>query len=410
VNNAHVHGPLSEKACDACHGIDVGGHRFPLKREGNANCTFCHAVEKTASHQHKPLQDGCITCHEPHSSPTKFLLKADNVEQLCLKCHKVELKKFAHDPFAKGQCTLCHEPHQSNFVKLLRGGNGKDHCYSCHTNMQQAATHASMVHKPVLDGCTTCHNPHTSENPKILKASIEQTCLTAGCHDKIGAAIAAAPVKHSAVSTANACANCHDPHFSNEPHLLAGRTDALCMTCHDRDVKTKDGRTVASMKETLTKSEFLHGPIRAGNCSACHDPHGAEHGALLSRAFPQSFYTRFDIKKYDLCFTCHQPDLVLTDKTVNLTNFRDGEKNLHFVHVNRDEKGRSCKSCHDIHGSNLPNHIASEVKFEGSKWAMSMDYRKSETGGTCTPMCHKTKSYDRGGPARKFPTTTRGAS
>ena len=43
---------------------------------------------------------------------------------------------------------------------MRRGGDGKDHCYSCHTNMKQAAQHASVVHKPLLDGCTTCHDPH----------------------------------------------------------------------------------------------------------------------------------------------------------------------------------------------------------------------------------------------------------
>ena len=36
-----------------------------------------------------------MTCHDPHAGPVKFLLKADNVEQLCRKCHDVPLQKFA---------------------------------------------------------------------------------------------------------------------------------------------------------------------------------------------------------------------------------------------------------------------------------------------------------------------------
>ena len=113
-------------------------------------------------------------------------------------------------------------------------------------------------------------------------------------------------------------------------------------------------------------------------------------------------------------FTCHEPDSVLESKTTTLTNFRDGEVNLHYLHVNRDDKGRSCKTCHELHGSNLPNHMASEVPFEGSKWAMPIEYQKTERGGGCTPGCHDTKTYDRGGaatviPAREQP-TTRGAS
>jgi len=58
-----------------------------------------------------------------------------------------------------------------------------------------------------------------------------------------------------------------------------------------------------------------------------------------------------DIKKYDLCFQCHEKELVLSEKTASLTNFRDGDENLHFIHVNRESKGRSCKSCHNVHGS-----------------------------------------------------------
>jgi hypothetical protein len=91
------------------------------------------------------------------------------------------------------------------------------------------------------------------------------------------------------------------------------------------------------------------------------------------------------VKKYDLCFTCHDKQLVLTAKTTGLTNFRDGETNLHFVHVNREDKGRSCRSCHDVHGSDLPKHIASEVPFEGSGWSMPIGYEPKSDGGRCAP-------------------------
>jgi predicted CXXCH cytochrome family protein len=184
--------------------------------------------------------------------------------------------------------------------------------------------------------------------------------------------------------------------------LLANRTDAVCLTCHKE------------MAKTLAGAKFLHGPIRAGECSACHDAHGAQHANLLDRAFPETFYTSFDVKKYDLCFTCHEKQLTLVAKTTALTNFRNGEQNLHYLHVNRDEKGRSCRTCHDIHGSNLPNHMASSVPFEGSKWAMPLEYEKTGKGGRCTPGCHVTRTYDRGAAPATVITatnpTTRGAS
>ena len=399
---AHIHGPVGEKACGSCHEDDIGGHKYPLKRGGkNETCTFCHAVAGTMMHQHKPIADspgGCITCHEPHVAASKFLLKADNVEQLCLKCHTVPLKKFAHEPFAKGQCTLCHEPHQSANAKLLRGGEGKDHCLSCHAPMKQTLASATSVHKPVQQACTTCHNPHSSDFAHELKAPVQETCLASGCHDKVKEHMSDASVKHKAMSTDASCAACHNPHASAQQHLLADRTDKLCGQCH------------TEMKKTLASSQFLHGPVRVGNCSACHDPHGGANADLLDRSFPQTFYTRFDVKKYDLCFNCHESSMVLTKTTATLTNFRNGETNLHFVHVNRDEKGRSCKTCHDVHGSNLPNHMASAVPFEGSKWSMPMEYQKTETGGSCTPGCHAKRTYVRTGPATAPAPTTRGAS
>jgi predicted CXXCH cytochrome family protein len=185
--------------------------------------------------------------------------------------------------------------------------------------------------------------------------------------------------------------------------------DRVCLTCHDKPVQGSDGRAIASMKPVLTQSKFLHGPIRAGSCSGCHDPHGAKFAGLLARQFPDTFYTRFDVKKYELCFSCHEPEMVLEEKTATLTNFRDGQTNLHFVHVNRDDKGRSCKTCHSLHGSNLPNHMASEVPFEGSNWAMPIEFEKKENGGSCAPGCHVPKTYTRtAAMPTTAPTTMRG--
>ena len=397
IHAAQIHRPIAEKSCDSCHADDIGGHRYPLKRGKTETCTFCHAVSGTAEHQHAPLADGCTSCHEPHVSPTKFLLKADNVEQLCMKCHTIPLQKFAHEPFAKGQCTLCHEPHQSANAKLLRGGEGNDHCLTCHTSMRSTFAAAVSVHKPATESCTTCHNPHTSNFAHELKAPVQQTCLTSGCHDKVQQHMDSAPVKHAAMTSDQSCSACHNPHASPQSHLLLARGEEVCGTCHKE------------MQQTIASSQFRHGPVQQGECSACHDSHGSKHAELLDHSFPKTFYTRFALEKYDLCFRCHDSQLVLTEKTSGLTNFRDGETNLHYLHVNRDEKGRSCKTCHDVHASNLPNHMASEVAFEGSKWAMPIGYERTQTGGTCTPGCHDTKAYDRKAPALKFP-TTRGAS
>lgn len=389
----YIHGPTAGKACDACHAADTGGHVYPLKRPGNATCTFCHSVTGQHDRQHKVIQQqGCIVCHDPHVSKTKFLIKADSTQQLCGKCHDVPLKKYAHEPFAAGQCTLCHDPHESDFKALLRAGNGSDHCLMCHTDMKKRMAEAKQVHDPVKKDCLECHSPHATDFPRELKASTEETCLK--CHDKVKDQLARAKVKHSAVHDGASCANCHDPHLSDNDHLLKGRMDKACAVCHAKPIKTSDGRTIVAVDpQTLGKN--LHGPIRAGDCSACHEAHGSENASLLRKPFPSSFYAPFAEENYALCFSCHEKDLVMKPQTTTLTNFRDGSRNLHYVHVHQAEKGRTCRTCHEMHGSDLPNHMASSVPFEGSGWAMPIRYEQRADGGSCAPGCHQSYSYSR---------------
>ena len=400
-----VHAPVADRACGTCHQDDAGGHRFPLKRASATDtCTFCHTVSGTMSHQHKALEQGCLTCHDPHASRAKFLLKADTVEQLCRTCHETPLKRFAHRPFADGQCTLCHQPHEADNVKLLRGGAGASHCFTCHADLKTSLASARDVHKPAVRDCNACHSPHATDQPHLLGAPVEQTCIR--CHESVAKHSAGAIVKHAAMTADRSCLNCHAAHLADHRPLMPARMDQVCLTCHDKPLKAADGHTVAPMADLLTKSKFLHGAIRAGDCSSCHDAHGAAEHSLLVRAFPDSSYARFDVKQYALCFqTCHSKEIVLTARTTSLTNFRDGDVNLHFAHVNRDEKGRSCKTCHAIHGSNLPNHMAGDVAFERSNWAMPIGFEKMATGGSCAPGCHAPRAYDRAKAPTSAPST-----
>jgi predicted CXXCH cytochrome family protein len=149
------------------------------------------------------------------------------------------------------------------------------------------------------------------------------------------------------------------------------------------------------MRSGLAEKKFLHGPVESGNCSACHNAHGAAESRLLREKFPSSFYATFALENYALCFQCHNPALVLEERTTTLTGFRDGDLNLHYLHVHRDEKGRTCKTCHAIHGSDLPRHMASDVPFEGSRWPMPIRFRGTTSGGSCAPGCHQPEDYDR---------------
>jgi len=97
------------------------------------------------------------------------------------------------------------------------------------------------------------------------------------------------------------CTACHGE--TARGYLVTGRQDAVCYQCHDR----KDGK------------KLLHGPLGGGDCTTCHDPHGALNPALTVA------------KAEGLCVKCHdQPH---------------SEKHM------RESRAVGCVTCHDPHSS-----------------------------------------------------------
>jgi predicted CXXCH cytochrome family protein len=390
----YIHGPVGAVECSACHEPDQGDHTYPLVRQGNDLCVFCHSIGGQHAYQHAALEDpGCVSCHDPHVSDAKFLLTEPDIESLCLGCHVIDEGVHRHGPMRNGQCTACHQPHESDYSQLLRGGEGPAFCFGCHDEAEYAMATARVLHDPAVEDCTTCHNPHRSDYEHALDEPIDAGCVS--CHEDIEYVLLTADVPHAAVSDGRRCANCHDPHASDRAMLLRDRQDVLCLSCHDRPVTTGTGRVVQDMTPELRDREFAHGPVAMGECDSCHEPHGSRNENLLRARFSSRFYDPFDIDNYALCFQCHDPAIVLDEETTAVTSFRDGPKNLHFLHVNDKDKGRTCKACHDTHASNHHAHVAESVPFDGSDWAMPIGFEPTATGGRCSPGCHEPMSYDR---------------
>nr|MDA3952452.1 OmpA family protein [Bacteroidales bacterium] len=74
------------------------------------------------------------------------------------------------------------------------------------------------------------------------------------------------------------------------------------------------------------------------------------------------------------------------------TNFRNGNVNMHYLHIN-GEKGRSCNTCHDVHGTKGKFLISDKVLF--GNWEMDMNYVVKEFGGSCATGCHAEEEYNR---------------
>jgi predicted CXXCH cytochrome family protein len=392
LKGSTVH-PVAE-TCDSCHeSVETphpkkGGTTFKLTQEPPALCQTCHeAFAKKVIHP--PAQQGmCTTCHNPHSSNQPKLLMQP-MKELCGTCHADHVDfKFLHGPVSAGDCTTCHAPHESNNEKLLVK-SGQDLCFGCHVDMEETLK-KKHVHPAMAGGCTSCHNPHGAAHKKLLAAEGKELCFT--CHSDIADRVKSSTVEHAPLQTEDACVSCHSPHASDNEKLLLSPAKELCVTCHD-----------AIISKNMT---VLHGPNNDGNCARCHNPHGSTHTKLLVGEFPTEVYVPYTDKEYGLCFTCHKRDMVQYADTSFATNFRDGDRNLHYVHVNNKEKGRSCRLCHQFHGSIGPMLIADNVPF--GKWNLPLRFVKTETGGGCSPGCHKPQNYDRKNPGRKPDAKKRG--
>lgn len=312
-------------------------------------------------------------------SPVVPVRPAGAAEEIaCRQCHPDKVSGVSvHPSPPTGECLGCHRlvpgrphPQASDSVRLVESGTKL--CATCHGKLLAGRT----VHKPVAAGeCRTCHAVHRSRYEKLLTTPVGELCVT--CHP----ATAAGRNIHAPVA-AGRCLGCHEPHHSPSRGLVKKPGAALCFLCHRR---------------SIAEGESVHQPVAEGDCGACHAPHAAAEDGLLVRHYADEFYLPYKDDNYALCFGCHDPLLAQEERTLTRTGFRNGDKNLHAVHVNMPENGRSCKVCHDPHASGQAELLKRSIPGFG-KWEIPLSYTRSLAGGTCVVGCHKVRSYSRQAP------------
>ena len=173
-------------------------------------------------------------------------------------------------------------------------------------------------------GCAGCHSVHTATDPVELRSGQAEVCFS--CHRQ-QRADSMKPSAHPLRTdqpvrvAAMVCTDCHSPHASVSAGLLKRATlNELCFDCH------------AEFRGPVL---FDHAPV-SEDCSLCHQPHGSNHPALLTRRPPL------------LCQSCHSqrghPSISFTDGSLP-----GGNPSAMVL-------GRSCMNCHTkIHGSNHPS-------------------------------------------------------
>lgn len=331
---------------------------FALK--AGQTCLSCHAklAKKKYIHPATDNGDGCTDCHQQKDAAVhKFAPLPDPIVSLCLGCHDDPVAKaHKHPPAAEGDCTYCHDPHQSDQAKLLTAPIG-DLCLQCHDagNYSGEVEKGQTVHGPAKNGkCVVCHNPHSAKQDKLLRLPVPD----------------------------------------------------LCWKCHAKPQKDAKGVKLRPLKRLFEdESAHLHPPFAAGDCLDCHQPHASNNIRLLVAKYPVGFYQNYSEDAYALCLNCHDADKFNKPRTLTATNFRNGNLNLHYRHVNK-KKGRNCLACHDPHGSRQAHMIVPAFRFGIRE--LTVNYEATATGGSCAPPCHVKAYYDRRQPANnRFRTTPR---
>ncbi len=264
-------------------------------------CFSCHEDNMSGKkHVHKPVKDGdCIACHDAHGSTHDFLLETDRVS-LCFSCHedrKADFeKKYVHKP-VKESCEKCHDPHSSSYKGHLIKSE-KDLCSSCHEKFVKKFNNSQSKHSAVLEkGCTSCHSPHSSNNEKGLQIKKQDLCLS--CHEKLKNKISESQYLHGPVAEGD-CGACHDSHATNfAKHLKDKFPDefyfpynilnyALCFQCHNKEVATSEKtETLTNFRNGKQNLHFLHVNREKGrSCKACHEVHAGNQEKHIAFEVP----------------------------------------------------------------------------------------------------------------------------
>jgi len=308
-------------------------------KTGKNSCieSGCHEMVTRGWFKHTPVKEDCSTCHNylkgnhPNDNGREYELAA-KIPDLCVNCHDLNKgDKSKHAPVKAGECLSCHDPHSSDLRNLIISDGSKPLCLKCH----DVKGKDTLIHNPVKKNeCSTCHEPHNSKFSKLLRNDEDKVCL-----------------------------NCHNKQI--------------------KGVKT----TIADINLKLN-AKTVHEPAASG-CVSCHKPHASNNKSLLASDYSTESYVFNKSKIGSLCFTCHSIEILLQNKPES-TEFKNGNVNLHFLHVNRD-KSRNCTICHDMHGTEGP-HLVKDLSSFG-EWSLPINYKTTESGGSCAPGCHEEISY-----------------
>lgn len=217
------------------------------------NETLAGTSHRLSSEIAKPVATvACISCHDGAPAhiqdPSKENitnpadLSGHDAVKLCTRCHAAhsELDNFGFDVHAvqEMKCGQCHKVHGTVKGQLL--DDKAEFCLRCHAQVR--TKFSSRSNHPVLQGNITCLSCHRFVKRQDDRLAFDLAGVCKSCHqDKSGPF----PYEHEATMAytveGNGCTECHEPHGSENDHLLKQSGNHLCKGCHIEHVTRNHG-------------------------------------------------------------------------------------------------------------------------------------------------------------------------
>ncbi len=299
-----IHEPVRQGQCLKCHDPHKSEVKGLVHGKLADRCFACHKdlPKKFEGSTHSPYAKGrCIVCHLPHVADNYQMLRT-SPDKLCLKCHQRKALNKAHKgyPVEIKDCLSCHNPHGSKRKYLIRNflhePFKKNNCKVCHSGGQPGTEVCLKCHKDISkkvltlhnhftsstgNSCIICHSPHAGDTSGLLKGRQAQICRS--CHEDTFKRDQDKIYRHPKVSH---CGECHNVHGSNRLAMFRSEGSAVCERCHETQGKfthplgdkVRDPRTGQKM-----------------TCISCHKPMGTDYKYELLLSGEK-----------DLCIQCHR--------------------------------------------------------------------------------------------------------
>jgi len=233
-----VHAPFSDKdSCATCHKPAENGKVVLTEKDAKSVCVTCHDEQakhiENAKVQHPGAMGECTDCHSPHAGKTPGFQKPNAVD-VCLTCHAEQAeqhkKKYPHQPVFGQGCFTCHEPHGGDNAKLLRAANVNSLCLECHGPESKPQKVEGEQVVTIFEGKVRLPDQYFNIVPVLpIKYGLGHPVDKHPVQDQMDINDV------TKVSVKMNCGTCHQPHSSSQPNLLVNdqaNNLVFCASCH----------------------------------------------------------------------------------------------------------------------------------------------------------------------------------